>query len=454
MKKFYSIFNRLLLIASVALTSINTFAQTIYSDEAANYKNGWQGGANGGTGFKPWVINDGSVSCSGWPELPLSLDKNVRLFVTAPSNTPDTASLYVSGNFEKALCGTNDWTGGGGDCLKMNKLQGSTTCFWIDLKLDNNSEFKITRGSWNSVIKSPTNADIANLKWNGQSEQSFTVAKWSDLPAVVTVPLNAGYFIGNPKNDGIGTDGIDTTAFGMWSTGTRYLNLNRKFAAPMNVGDVFTFYWGMNFDAKTGNKGFDFKSGDSTVLNINNGGTATIFAGKDSALKIYGTKPVLVFLTRVSETQYSLDLGGRDSAGTETFTKNFDINLPVDGIDFYIGGQADTDPKRNVYFNKLQLILSEVTAVTNLNAEKGFNVYPNPVAKGGTLQLAFRNRKAGQYTITLFDINGKRVQQSVVGHAGGNAVQRISLDAQLQSGIYFAEVSGNGKRENVKLIVQ
>jgi hypothetical protein len=336
----------------------------------------------------------------------------------------------------------------------MNKLEGSKTCFWIDLKLDDASSFKITRGSWASVVKQPNNQEVPDIKWNGQGEMFYTVPRWADLPAVVTTPLNAGYFIGNPKNDGIGTDGIDTTAFGMWSTGTRYLNLNRKFAAPMNVGDVFTFYWGMNFDAKSGNKGFDFKSGDSTVLNVNNGGTPIIFAGQDSALKIYGTKPVLVFLTRVSETQYSLDLGGRDSAGTETFTKNFDINLPVDGIDFYIGGQADTDPKRNVYFNKLQLILSEVTAVTNLNAEKGFNVYPNPVAKGGTLQLAFRNRKAGQYTITLFDINGKRVQQSVVGHAGGNAVQRISLDAQLQSGIYFAEVSGNGKRENVKLIVQ
>ena len=453
MKKFYTALNGLLTVLSLLLTA-TSFAQINFLDQASNYKNGWLNGTNEGTGFRPWVIRDGSVSCTNWPDVPLIPGKNVRLFVTAPSNTPDTASLYVSGNFEEELCGTSDWTGGGGSCLKMNKVQGSRTCFWIDLSLDTSSQFKITRGNWNTRLKNSNNDDVSNVRWNGNDNMYLTVAKWNDLLYIPPTLLNAGYFIGNPKNDGIGTDGIDTTAFGMWSIGETYVKVYRKFAAPMNVGDFFTFYWGMNWDANAGNKGFDFKSGDSVVLNVNNGGSAAITVKNDTALKLYGTNPMLVFLSRTSETQYSIELSGRDSLGSETFSKSYEIKLPIDGIEFYNGNQKNGDGRRNIYFNNLQLIVAEQTSVKERQVEKGFSVYPNPVAKGGNIQLAFRNRKAGQYTISLFDINGKRVQQSVVGHAGGNAIQRVAVSSQLKSGMYIAEVIGNGSREHVKLLVQ
>jgi hypothetical protein len=99
--------------------------------------------------------------------------------------------------------------------------------------------------------------------------------------------------------------------------------------------------------------------------------------------------------------------------------------------------------------------VNTVTPVTNLNGEKGFSVYPNPLVKGNDMQLEFRNRVAGKYTVTLFTIAGVRVQQDIVAHAGGTAVQSLKLSSQLSSGTYIAEISGvGGVSEKVKVVVE
>jgi len=95
------------------------------------------------------------------------------------------------------------------------------------------------------------------------------------------------------------------------------------------------------------------------------------------------------------------------------------------------------------------------TPVTNLNGEKGFSVYPNPLVKGGSAQIEFRNKPAGKYTVTLYTIAGVQVQQSILSHAGGTGVQSLKLGAQLPSGTYIAEITQmNGVREKVKVVVE
>jgi len=107
--------------------------------------------------------------------------------------------------------------------------------------------------------------------------------------------------------------------------------------------------------------------------------------------------------------------------------------------------------------NRFRIVFraNTVTPVTNLNGEKAFAVYPNPVSKGGVMQLEFRNRAAGTYNIRIFDMAGAQVQQKNVRHAGGTAVQQIRLNTNLTPGTYIAEVvSQNGIAEKVKLIIQ
>jgi hypothetical protein len=98
---------------------------------------------------------------------------------------------------------------------------------------------------------------------------------------------------------------------------------------------------------------------------------------------------------------------------------------------------------------------SVVTSVNDLNGDRGFSVYPNPLVKGTSMQLEFRNRAAGKYTVTLFTIAGVRVQQDILSHAGGTAVQSLKLSSQLSSGTYIAEISGvGGVKEKVKVVVE
>jgi hypothetical protein len=296
-------------------------------------------------------------------------------------------------------------------------------------------------------------------QWRNESNGGTGFGKWQLIPAVDST----GFFIGNPVNDGMGTDGIGTKAFGMYATGTKYANARRSFNAGLQIGDEVSFYWAMNWDANMGTKGFDFIAGTSTVFNVNNGNfsPALITSSGDSALKRYGTKPILVKMKRAGIDLYEFSMTGRD--GSETYATTFNSELIIDGLDFYIGYQIDTNPlnpddqrtdgRRNVYFNNFK-ITSTTSDVSNLKFEKGFRVYPNPVGRGGVMQFAIVNLTAGKYTVNVYNLAGVRIQQEVFIHKGGKGLQSVTLSDGLAPGVYIAEVLGAGKRENLKLVVE
>ncbi|MCS7027493.1 MAG: hypothetical protein NZ519_01900, partial [Bacteroidia bacterium] len=119
---------------------------------------------------------------------PLAEGKNVRLFIVTPSST-NGEDIYISGNFEGSVSGcSGNWTGGGCPSLKPIKLQGSNTCYYLDIKLDNNSEFKVTRGSWGSVMKKANGDEVPNLIWNRKNRQVIYVEKWADRSGTLTPP--------------------------------------------------------------------------------------------------------------------------------------------------------------------------------------------------------------------------------------------------------------------------
>ena len=172
-------------------------------------------------------------------------------------------------------------------------------------------------------------------------------------PWVLSTNTNSGFFIGNPSADGMGTNGIGSTAFALYATGSNYVNVTRTFQNGMQVGDSFSFYWAMNFDANGGNKGFDILNGTSVIINVNNSNSQTINANINGSSVVansgYGTIPMLVTIKRVSTTQYEFSMTARD--GGSTFTALSNSTLPVNGIKFYCGAQNEGSGQRNIYFN-------------------------------------------------------------------------------------------------------
>ena len=67
--------------------------------------------------------------------------------------------------------------------------------------------------------------------WPNNSNNSSPAGGFG--PWNITAGANTGAFIGNPANNGMNTTGIGTTAFGMWSTGSQYVNANRSITNGM-----------------------------------------------------------------------------------------------------------------------------------------------------------------------------------------------------------------------------
>jgi hypothetical protein len=184
--------------------------------------------------------------------------------------------------------------------------------------------------------------------WTNGSNQGTGFGAWA-----FTTGANSGSFLGNPSNNGMGTTGIGTNAFGLFATGAGYMNALRPFAAAMEVGDKFTFYWAINWDANGGGKGFDLRSGGTTVFNVNNFNSSTITTTNGNAFTTYGTSPMLVTLIRTSSTQYSFRMTARD--GGSDYTTTINSSSSIDRINFYIGNQNNGDGNRNMYFNHLTI---------------------------------------------------------------------------------------------------
>jgi autotransporter-associated beta strand protein len=191
--------------------------------------------------------------------------------------------------------------------------------------------------------------------------------------SITTGGSNAGTFIGNPSSNGIGTAGIGTTAFGLFGHSGQFVNAVRYFGAnttnvAMQIGDVFSFHWGMNWDCgSSGAKGFDLRAGTTTIFNVNNSNSATISTSNGNANTNYGTDAMLVTLTRTSWTQYSFTMTSR--SGGAPFTTTINSPADIDNINIYCGAQQDNNGNRNIYFNNFNFtkahnpyeIISDIT---------------------------------------------------------------------------------------------
>ena len=195
------------------------------------------------------------------------------------------------------------------------------------------------------------NAGNYGGSWTNGSDGGTGFGAWG-----LGAGASSGNFIGNPSNNGMGTTGIGTTAFGLFANGDAYFNGGRAFDSAMQVGDAFTFWWAMNWDANGGNKGIDLKANNTAVFNINNGNSSTITTSNGAADTNYGTTSMLVTATRTSGSQYAFSMTSR--SGGATYSTTISSSAAFDSFNLYIGNQDDfsaNNGNRNIYFNNFQL---------------------------------------------------------------------------------------------------
>ncbi len=114
------------------------------------------------------------VSIWNWADLSIPLGGEVTIWVANfPENTPDDAELYIAGNFNNWDPGSDDW--------KFNRVEMGY--YFISIPRQGNKlEFKITRGSWDSVEVDKNGKEIENrtYQWGGVEQIELEVEKWKD----------------------------------------------------------------------------------------------------------------------------------------------------------------------------------------------------------------------------------------------------------------------------------
>jgi hypothetical protein len=153
---------------------------------------------------------------------------------------------------------------------------------------------------------------------------------------------------------------------------------------------------------------------------------------------------------RINLSSMNLPVGSTAVLHDAYLNKETPLRLSGDNlVDFSV------DAKEASSGHRFRIALRRANVQVTSTETPHFNIYPNPVAKGSNMQLEFRNKVTGKYTVTVYTITGVQVQQSIVRHNGGTAVQPIGLDQRLTAGSYIVEVvNEKGEKHQVKMNIQ
>lgn len=134
-----------------------------------------------------WVCGNGPAPSAKAPASPLTFE------VTVPPETPANAEVWLSGN-HAAL---GQWNGAG---VKLTRSPEGRYTTQLSLPPGTALEYKVTRGSWDTVEKDASGQERPNRTWrvSGKPERvSVTVARWADAagasPASSSVTGNVHY---------------------------------------------------------------------------------------------------------------------------------------------------------------------------------------------------------------------------------------------------------------------
>jgi len=190
--------------------------------------------------------------------------------------------------------------------------------------------------------------------------------------------------------------------------------------------------------------GFQFSSVSGTgTSQVNAGSYGTLPTGIHSAtisgIKIveqsYALRPAIA---GVYDTSFSWTA---PAAGTGTVTMYCTLNS--------VNGNGTNDPADVSHNTNTQLTeLSSVT-VNNVFDNMSLNLYPNPVVN--TLHVQMAQATEGNYSIAVFDLNGKMLlhEETVVNN---NNYEMSINTSNWNSGLYLVQIAKDGAVKTMKVI--
>ena len=143
----------------------------------------------------------------------------------------------------------------------------------------------------------------------------------------------------------------------------------------------------------------------------------------------------------------------------ESGINSYTIERSNDGEQFVTIGQVkptnsthssyhfiDQNPKEGINYYRLkvqesdgEISYSTVATVVFENKNPQIVVYPNPTTISEA-RIIFRNISSGNYSITLYDMMGKRTSLQKIEHLGGNSIYPLSVASKMTSGNYLMQV--------------
>lgn len=164
-------------------------------------------------------------------------------------------------------------------------------------------------------------------------------------------------------------------------------------------------------------------------------------------LKIWNTLPGKTYQLEVNPTDVSGDI-----SMALLLDKYLKTSTPLDlrkssTVFFHVTADAaSANAERfSIVFKELSIEFNTVKA--------GIATYPNPMS-GKSIQLMFTDQPKGMYKVNIVSSLGQTMFTSRINHPGGTAVQKIQLVTKPSAGIYFVDVTKEGMKNTLKLIVK
>ena len=235
----------------------------------------------------------------------------------------------------------------------------------------------------------------------------------------LTTGGDAGFYLANPTSKSI--TGMTDPSWAMYGNTGGFADANRSLSSAMQVGDTFSFLWGINFDTGTGNKGFSLFVGGTEVINVNNGNSSAItFNGSNIGFG-YGTSAMTWSFNYINPTTIAVSANDRDGSGT--FSTNITVSGGVSSFKYYISGN-NNGGNAEPLFNNLLLTNSGLYNVATTQTESRFLTGSGNLAKTGNGTLTISGT-TNNFTGTVGITNGaiRITANSALGSASSVTVQ-------------------------------
>ncbi len=144
--------------------------------------------------------------------------------------------------------------------------------------------------------------------------------------------------------------------------------------------------------------------------------------------------------------------------GNNNFRNIFSVNANDGSVTYNYNTIDDNLIENGTYFYRLKMVdkdgsftFSNIKKIVINNENTNLSAYPNPIAKGGKLQLVWPNTD-GNIRYSIIQANGKIVTQNNIRFYGG--IANISLSNNLTAGNYILQCYKAGNSYSLKINVQ